>query len=161
MEVEAPEIPDSDSILTSTKKMVGVPKEHKEFDLDIIMHINSVFSTLHQLGLGHADGFSVEDETARWSVFLGGRRDVEYVKSYMYIKVRLLFDLTSLTSYAIESLNKTALEYEWRINIAAESITTSYGNVIIFETEDEDFPADAPTGALGWHPASGKVWRND
>lgn len=161
MEVEAPEIPDSDSILTSTKKMVGVPKEHKEFDLDIVMHINSVFSTLHQLGLGHADGFSVEDETARWSVFLGGRRDVEYVKSYMYIKVRLLFDLTSLTSYAIESLNKTALEYEWRINVAAESITTSYGNVYVFETEDEDFPADAPTGALGWHPESGKVWRKD
>ena len=160
MEVEVPEIPDSDSILTSTKKMVGVPKEHKEFDLDIVMHINSVFSTLHQIGLGHADGFIVDDEKARWSVFLGGRRDVEFVKSYMYTKVRLLFDPPT-TSFAIESLNKTALEYEWRINVAAESITTSYGNVYVFETEDEDFPADAPTGALGWHPDSGKVWRKN
>lgn len=160
MEVDSSEIPAKDSILKTVKKNLMVPAELEVFDDTIITHINSVFSTLHQLGLGHADGFIVEDDKARWTVFLGGRRDVEFVKTYMYAKVRLLFDPPT-TSFAIEALNKTALEYEWRINVAAESITESYGNVYIFETEDEDFPSDAPIGALGWHPASGKVWRND
>lgn len=127
MEVEAPEIPDSDSILTSTKKMVGVPKEHKEFDLDIVMHINSVFSTLHQLGLDLAGGFIVEDETARWTTLFGDRKDVEFIKSYMYAKVRLLFDPPS-TSFAIDSLDKTAKEYEWRINVAVDKINALGGS---------------------------------
>ncbi|HET9787099.1 MAG TPA: hypothetical protein VFP47_08200 [Pyrinomonadaceae bacterium] len=109
----------SDSILTSTKKILGITEEYEQFDLDIITHINSVFSTLTQLGVGPAEGFMIEDKTATWAAFLGTDPRINSVKSYMYLRVRLLFDPPQ-SSYAITALQKQAEEMEWRLNVHME-----------------------------------------
>ena len=108
-----------DSILTSIKKMLGIAEEYTPFDIDIILHINSVFMILNQLGVGPSSGFRIEDDSATWSDFTEDKLDVEAVKSYIYLKVRLLFDPPS-SSAAIESINRLISELEWRLNMAAE-----------------------------------------
>ena len=108
-----------DSILTSIKKMLGIAEEYTPFDVDIILHINSVFMILNQLGVGPSTGFRIEDDSATWSDFTEDKLDVEAVKSYIYLKVRLLFDPPS-SSAAIESINRLISELEWRLNVAAE-----------------------------------------
>ena len=81
-----------DSILTSIKKLLGITEEYEHFDPDIVMHINSVFSVLTQLGVGPAEGFRIEDDGAEWSEFLQDDFRLEFVKTYIYLKVRLAFD---------------------------------------------------------------------
>ena len=108
-----------DSILTSIKKMLGITEEYTPFDIDIILHINSVFMILNQLGVGPSSGFRIEDDSATWSDFTEDKLDVEAVKSYIYLKVRLLFDPPS-SSAAIESINRLISELEWRLNVAEE-----------------------------------------
>ena len=108
-----------DSILTSIKKMLGIAEEYTPFDIDIISHINSVFMILNQLGVGPSAGFRIEDDSATWSDFTEDKLDVEAVKSYIYLKVRLLFDPPS-SSAAMESINRLISELEWRLNMAAE-----------------------------------------
>lgn len=109
-----------DSILTSVKKMLGIAEEYEQFDADLIMHINSVFSILTQLGVGPSEGFMIEDETTEWSDFISEDKKLQAVKSYMYQKVKLIFD-PSLTSSVTESMNRTISEFEWRLNVAAET----------------------------------------
>lgn len=109
-----------ESILTSTKKLLGIAEDYEHFDTDIIMHINSVFMTLTQLGVGPEQGFMIQDEEAVWEDFLQGNTNLEAVKSYMYLKVKLLFDSSSLSSSVIESMNRMIAEFEWRLNAAAE-----------------------------------------
>lgn len=109
-----------ESILTSIKKMLGITEDYTHFDADIIIHINSVFSILTQLGVGPEDGFVIQDDKAVWTDFIKEDFKLEAVKSYMYLKVRLLFD-PPLSSAAIESINRMISEYEWRLNVAAES----------------------------------------
>lgn len=114
-----------ESILTSIKKLLGITEEYTHFDTDIIMHINSVFLTLNQLGVGTAAVFAIRDSTAIWADFIPEEsNDFEAVKSYMYLKVKLLFDSATLSSAVIESMNKMITEYEVRLNIQAESGTT-------------------------------------
>lgn len=108
-----------ESILTSTKKLLGIAEDYEHFDTDIIMHINSVFMILTQLGVGPEQGFMIQDEDAVWNDFTQGDPNLEGVKSYVYLKVRLLFDSASLTSPVIESMNKMITEFEWRLNAAA------------------------------------------
>ena len=81
-----------ESILTSIKKLLGIEEEYTQFDNDIIMHINTVFLNLTQLGVGPSEGFLVEDDTATWYDFIGDSNQLQAVKSYMYLKVKLLFD---------------------------------------------------------------------
>lgn len=107
------------SILTSIKKMLGVPDDYSEFDEDIIMHINSVFLNLAQLGVGTKEGFSIEDDSAEWSDFIGDSAQLQAVKSYMYLKVKLLFD-PPLSSSVIDSMNRMIAELEWRLNVAVD-----------------------------------------
>lgn len=109
-----------ESILTSIKKMLGITEDYTHFDADIIMHINSVFSILTQLGVGPDDGFMIKDDKAVWTDFIKDDSKMEAVKSYMYLKVKLLFD-PPLSSAVIESTNRMISEYEWRLNIAGES----------------------------------------
>lgn len=109
----------TDSILNSTKKVLGLDDEYTPFDVDIIMHINSVFSTLHQLGLGPDGGFMIEDDEAEWSDFLGTDDRLNSVKTYMYLRVRTLFDPPS-TSYHLEALKEQFRELEWRLNVVRE-----------------------------------------
>ena len=108
-----------DSILTSTKKLLGITEEYEHFDADLIMHINSVFLVLTQLGVGPATGFMIEDEYAEWSEFIDDSVQLQAVKTYMYMKVKLLFD-HPLSSSVIESMNRLIAEFEWRLRLAAE-----------------------------------------
>ena len=108
------------SILTSIKKLLGIAEEYEHFDADLIMHINSVFLNLTQLGVGPSEGFSIMDEDATWDDFLPDGKNVEAVKSYMYLKVRLLFD-PPLNSAVLESMNRQISEFEWRLNVAVDT----------------------------------------
>lgn len=111
-----------ESILTSIKKLLGIEEEYDHFDSDIIMHINTVFADLAQLGAGPKDGFSIEDDTSVWADFIPDitAAGLDGIKSYMYLRVKLLFDPPS-SSAVIESMNRQIEKLEWRINVAAES----------------------------------------
>jgi hypothetical protein len=109
----------SNSILTSTKKILGLAEDYDAFDVDILMHINSVFSTLNQLGIGPLAGFAIQDDTATWDDILEDDLRLNSVKSYMYIRVRLLFDPPA-TSFHISALKEQAQEIEWRLNTQRE-----------------------------------------
>lgn len=114
-----------DSILTSIKKLLGIAKDYNHFDDDIIIHINTVFLNLTQIGVGPANGFTIEDASAEWSEFLPTTHNLfEAVKTYVYLKVRLLFD-PPLSSTVMDAINKNISEIEWRLNVAAESMTES------------------------------------
>lgn len=108
-----------ESILTSIKKLLGIEEDYTQFDDDIIMHINSVFLNLTQLGVGPSEGFLIEDDTATWEDFIGDSNQLQAVKSYMYLKVKLLFD-PPLSSSVIESMNRMIAELEWRLNVSVE-----------------------------------------
>ena len=110
----------NDSILTSIKKLLGITEEYEHFDQDIIIHINSVFMILNQLGVGPSNSFSITDKTAVWSDFISERTNLESVKSYIYLKVRLLFDPPT-TNAVMESMNRMISELEFRLNVSAES----------------------------------------
>ena len=115
----------TDSILDSTKKILGIEADYPAFDLDIITHINSVFFTLQQLGVGPEGGFAIEDNTKTWTQYLGvGALNFSAVKSYVYLRVRLMFDPPA-TSFAIDSLKKQAEEFEWRLNVQREGARTN------------------------------------
>ena len=103
-----------DSILTSIKKLLGIDEDYTHFDVDIIMHINTTMIALSQFGLPNADEFIVTDKTATWSQLLGDRTDLEAVKTYILLRVRLMFDPPS-TSYVIECMDRTILSLAWRI----------------------------------------------
>lgn len=109
-----------ESILTSIKKLLGIAEEHEQFDVDIMMHINSVLVILNQLSVGPPEGFLLEDKDTTWDEFVFDQTNIEFIKSYVYLKVRLLFDPPS-SAAAIESMTKLTNELEWRINVAAES----------------------------------------
>lgn len=115
-----------ESILTSIKKLLGIAEEYEHFDPDLIMHINSVFSILTQLGVGPSEGFSIEDDGAVWSDFISEKSKIECVKSYIYLKVKLLFD-PPLGSAVIESMNRMISELEWRLMVAVDPVQTSDG----------------------------------
>lgn len=107
------------SILTSVKKTLNLDVSYTAFDEDIIMHINSAFATLNQLGVGPADGFEIVDATATWSSFFGTNKKYNFIKSYVYLFVRQLFDPAG-TSYVLTSMKEQFKEFEWRINVLRE-----------------------------------------
>jgi hypothetical protein len=113
-----------ESILKSVKKILGIYPDDDSFDLDIITHINSAFSVLHQLGVGPLDGFYIEDETEVWEDFLpdGPIPMVKEVQTCIYLRVRLLFDPPT-TSYAIAALERQISEHEWRVNVMRENVS--------------------------------------
>ena len=108
-----------DSILGSIKKLLGVDELYTVFDKDIIMHINSVFFVLTQLGVGPEEGFSIQDETAVWDDFIPCGANLEVLKSYVYLRVRMLFDPPTSSSVS-EAMNRQINEFEWRLNVAAD-----------------------------------------
>ena len=114
-----PENPDS--ILDSTKKILGLDFDYTDFDLDVITHINTAFMSLRQLGVGPSTGFVISDNTATWDQFTPDIVMLAGVKTYVYLKVRLAFDPPP-TSFAIEALQRQIEEAEWRINVVAETI---------------------------------------
>lgn len=108
-----------DSILTSIKKLLGIAEEYTHFDNDIIMHINSVFMVLTQLGVGPSEGFAITGKDEKWDSYITKGQNISTVKSYMYIKVRLLFDPPT-SSAVMESMTRMANEFEWRLNVAVD-----------------------------------------
>ena len=110
-----------DSILTSIKKLLGITEEYEHFDTDLIIYINSVFSILAQLGIGPKDGFSIRDKTSKWSDFLNDKDDkrLEMIKSYVYMKVKLMFDPPTNSSL-LESMTRFTNEFEWRANVVVD-----------------------------------------
>lgn len=113
-----------ESILTSIKKMLGIDEEYMHFDADIIMHINSVLMILTQLGVGPEEGFVIEDDTSTWVDFIpeANAAQLHAVKSYIYLKVKLIFD-PPLSSAVIDSMNRQIAEFEWRLNVAVDPKT--------------------------------------
>ena len=113
-----------DSILTSVKKLLGIAAEYEPFDAEIVAHINSVFSTLNQLGVGPAEGFMIKDEDATWSDFLPEGMQLECVKTYMGQKVRLIFD-PPVSAATLQALERQVTEWEWRLNVAVDPAPTN------------------------------------
>lgn len=106
------------SILDDIKKLLGIYEDDDEFDKDIIIHINSVLSILKQMGVGPSEGFYIEDSSATWDDYLGVQEDaaINSVKTFIYLKVRLLFDPPQ-TSALLDSINRQLSELEWRLYI--------------------------------------------
>lgn len=105
-----------DSILDTIKKMLGIDATDTAFDTDLIIHINSIFGVLNQLGVGPESTFSISDNNETWSDFLETSADLEQVKSYIFLKIKLLFDPPS-NSFTIDAFNRQASEFEWRLTI--------------------------------------------
>lgn len=103
------------SILTSIKKQLGVNEDYTHFDTDIIIHINSTLLTLKQLGVDSNNDFIIIDSTQTWSDYIGDRKDLESIKTYIYLKVKLIFDPPT-NSFTIDALERYIRELEWRIN---------------------------------------------
>ena len=115
-----------DSILTSVKKIIGISEEDESFDTDLIMHINSVLMILNQLGVGPEDGFSITDKSAVWTDVIGDNKLIEATKTFVGLKVRLIFDPPT-SSAMLDSINKTISELEWRINVMVENKANATG----------------------------------
>lgn len=109
-----------DSILTSIKKLIGITGDYTHFDQDLIIHINSALAVLVQLGVGPEKGFSIQNELTTWTDFIGNDSRLELIKSYVYLKVKLLFDPPSSSAVA-ESIKRMIDELEWRITNIADS----------------------------------------
>lgn len=107
------------SILTTTKKVLGLDEAYTAFDLDVTTHINTAFSTLSQVGVGPDEGFFIEDSTTEWDAFDVPANQLHMVKSYVYLRVRMLFDPPG-TSFLIEAMNNQIKELEWRLNMFRE-----------------------------------------
>jgi len=120
------------SILNDTKKILGIEAEYTAFDTDITMHINSVFVTLNQLGIGPEFGFEILDENAQWEDFLGVDPDMRLnnIKTYIYLRVRLLFDPPT-TGYLVDAMKEQIREHEWRLNQFRESMEWVPGEVVL------------------------------
>lgn len=112
-------MPVEESILKSVRRVLGLGDVTDEYDEDIIMHINSAFFTLNQLGIGPPEGFIIEDDAATWDTYLEDDLLLSSVKSYVYLKVRLVFDPPT-TSFHIAAMERQIDQLEWRLNIKRE-----------------------------------------
>lgn len=111
-----------ESILTSMKKMLGgvMGESTDVFDTDLIIHINSIFMVLHQIGVGPEKHYTIEDASNTWGEFIEDRIDIESVKTYMYLKLKLVFDPPT-SSFVLTSYENQIKELEWRLNVQVEN----------------------------------------
>jgi hypothetical protein len=114
----------NESILTSIKKLLGLEEADTSFDPDLILHINTIFFTLNQLGVGPDEPFRITSKDETWDDF-SDRKDIEAIKSYIYLKVRLLFDPPT-NSAVLNAMTESAKEYEWRLNVAVDTNNINY-----------------------------------
>lgn len=118
------------SILDSVKKVIGMDPSYTAFDIDIIMHINTQFSKLYNLGVGPKNAaFEIEDKNAKWSDFLQGKTNINMAKTYVCMAVRLIFDPPP-TSFGIEAVKTEIQEMGWRLNVLDDN-THSYHTPIV------------------------------
>lgn len=116
----ATEIPMQQSILKTIRKLVGPEEDYTHFDMDLIIQINTAIGILNQLGVGPEDGFSIRDDTSKWSDLLEDETRYEMVKTYIYLFVKKTFDPPS-NSFIVDSYEKTLKEIEWRLEVQADS----------------------------------------
>lgn len=109
-----------DSVLTSIKKLLGITEEYDQFDQDLIIHINTVLMVLTQIGVGPSDGMIIKDSSTTWNDILSDTSNIEAVKTYVYLKVKMIFDPPSSSSVS-DAMNRAINEYEWRLNINVDS----------------------------------------
>jgi len=109
-----------ESILTSIKKNLGIIEEYEHFDPDIIMHINSILMVLTQIGVGNPEGFAITDKSETWEDFTLGFPNIEAVKSYVHLRVRMIFDPPAGRGVS-EAINNTVSELEWRIHMEIDN----------------------------------------
>ncbi len=109
----------NESILINIKKLLGLPEEYTTYDTDVILCINSVFSILYQLGVGPDSGFKINDDSAEWSDFIGDTNKLEDVKTYVFLKTKLMFDPPT-AGPMIDAIKTQISELEWRINVAVD-----------------------------------------
>ena len=114
-----------ETILNTIKKLLGIQQEYEYFDEDIMIHINTAFATLNQLGVGPAEGFYMDDKTALWDDYITSI-NMQMIKSYIYLKVRILFDPPTSSAVA-DAINKTISELEWRILCNVENKANETG----------------------------------
>ena len=124
-----------ENILDSIKKLLGIDEADLNFDQELIMHINSVFMVLNQLGVGPVGGFKISSNEEMWTDFVGTRLDLESVKSYIYLKVRLLFDPPQ-NSFLVGAIEKQIEENEWRLKVQVEPYAIT-AEAALLETDDE------------------------
>ena len=109
----------TDSILNSVKKALGLDAEYDVFDVDVLMHINTVFADLTQIGIGPDAGFHIDDDTVLWADYLDNDATIAQVRSYVYLRVRMLFDPPT-HSFVITSMQEQINKFEWRLNVVRE-----------------------------------------
>lgn len=109
----------ADSILTSTKKILGFEEDDSGYDLDILTHINTAFDTLEQLGIGPDGGFSIENSDPTWDEYLQGDPRLNSVRTYVFLRVRFLFDPPT-TSFHLQAMQDQIKQFEWRLNVRRE-----------------------------------------
>jgi len=110
---------DRESILTSIKKLLGIAEDYTQFDTDLIIHINTALSILTQIGVGDENRYSMVDKSTTWDTLLGYESKLDMVKTYVYLKVKILFDPPQ-SSAVMEAINRTISELEWRILVATD-----------------------------------------
>ena len=108
-----------DSILDSIKKLLGIQPEYRAFDEDLIIHINTVFAILNQIGIGPREGFFIVDESTNWDEYMSDINQAS-VRTYVYLKVRLLFDPPG-SGILVDSINRMISELEWRLYLEGDS----------------------------------------
>lgn len=111
-----------ESILDSIKKMLGVPEGYEAFDDQIIIHINSAFAVLNQLGVGNDDNkFMITGSDETWDDYISQDDDlnIEEVRSYVYLKVKMIFDPPT-SSVAADAFKDRIAEFEWRLNVESD-----------------------------------------
>jgi len=109
----------TESILNSTKASLGIPEEQTAFDVELLMHINSAFTTLTQLGVGPSSGLTVEDDVPVWSDLIGNDPRLNSAKSYVYLRVKLLFDPPEV-GFVLTAMKQQIEEQEWRLNVTVD-----------------------------------------
>jgi hypothetical protein len=151
--------PNPDSILDSVKKTLGLDSSDTTFDLDVTLFINSAFGPLNQLGVGPVDGFVIMDNTTLWDEYVSSTSYLGMVKSYIFLKVKMLFDPPESRS-AMPAMDKMLEEFVWRINVAAEiavSVNLSHWWLI---ANGADFSSQAISGDFGFDPSTKSVYSN-
>jgi hypothetical protein len=107
------------SILKSTKKILQIGIDDDSFDLDIMTHINSAFSTLHDLGIGPIAGFVIDDDSEVWDDFVNEKVQQSRVKTFVWLTTKLAFDSPAVV-HLLNATEEQLKEVTWRLNVKRE-----------------------------------------
>lgn len=118
------------SIFITTKQILNLEESFTAFDLDVMTYLNAAFSTLNQFGVGPEEGFFIEDGTEDWDDFDVPANQLNLVKAYVVLKVRMMFDPPA-TSYLINAMNEQILQFEWRLNVFREELLSPYVDPVV------------------------------